>query len=140
MFYLSSSASEAVLFFAFLDHGSMIVGNLNAATGSAVEFWGAQWAGNNALSGGSVPNAFKGFASASPQSCGGAWTSSVGDSSGPPANVPSYMGVIASSSISRSGSSISGDVPMIIVVKTNPGYGPSPGQAGNGTVVAVLCH
>jgi len=139
-FYLPSSSSEAVLLFAFLDHGSMIVGNLNAATGSAVEFWGAQWAGNNALSGGSAPNAFKGFASISSQSCGGTWTSSPGDSSGPPAAVPSYMGVIASSSISQSGSSISGNVPMIVVVKTNPGYGPSPGQPGTGTVVAVFCH
>jgi hypothetical protein len=50
------------------------------------------------------------------------------------------MGVIASSVVGKSGDAISGDVPMIIVVKTNPGYGPSPGHAGTGTVVAVFCH
>jgi hypothetical protein len=49
------------------------------------------------------------------------------------------MGVIASSSIMQSGSIIAGDVPIIVVVKTNPGYGPSPGHAGTGTVVATYC-
>lgn len=139
-FYLPSSDSEAVIVFAFLDHGSMIVGNLDAGTGTAVEFWGAQWANVNALSGGAAPNAFKGFADVSPQSCGGGWTASPGNSSGPPATVPSYMGVIASSVVTQSGDFIAGDVPMIIVVKTDPGYGPSPGHAGTGTVVAVFCH
>ncbi len=32
-----------------------------------------------------------------------------------------------------------GDVKKIIVVQTNPGYGPSPGHWGTGQVVAVLC-
>jgi hypothetical protein len=118
----------------------MIVGNNDAATGDAVEFWGAQWAKSNSLIGGAAPDAFKGFASTAPQSCGGGWTSNPGNSSGPPATVPSYMGVIASSSVLQSGSAISGDVPIIIVVKTNGGYAPNPGHAGTGTVVAVFCH
>jgi len=139
-FYQPSSASEAVILFAFLSQGSMIVGNLDAATGTAVDYWGAQWAKDNSLSGGSAPNSFKGFAETAPQTCGGGWISSPGNSSGPPATVPSYMGVIASSTIGKSGSSISGDVPIIIVVKTAPGYGPSPGHEGTGTVVAVYCH
>jgi hypothetical protein len=139
-FYLPSSDSESIIVFAFLDHGSMIVGNLNAGTGNAVEFWGAQWAKDNSLSGGSAPSAFKGFADTAPQSCGGGWTSSPGNSSGPPATLPSYMGVIVSSVVGKSGDAISGDVPMIIVVKTNPGYGSSPGHAGTGNVVAVFCH
>jgi hypothetical protein len=49
------------------------------------------------------------------------------------------MGVIASSVVGQSGSVISGDVPTIIVVKTNSGYAPNPGHAGTGTVVAVYC-
>ncbi len=138
-YYQPSSASEAVILFAFLSHGSMIVGNLDAATGAMVDFWGAQWAKDNSLTGGSAPNSFKGFADTAPQSCGGGWISSPGNSSGPPATVPSYMGVIASGSIGQSGSTISGDVPIIIVVKTNPGYGPAPGHAGTGTVVATYC-
>jgi hypothetical protein len=140
VFYLSSSASESATLFAFLQNGSMVIGNLNGAVGSAVQFWGAQWAKLNSLTGGSAPDSFKGFADTAPQGCGGSWISSPGNSSGPPLNVPSYMGVIASSSVFMSGSTISGDVPTIIVVKTNAGYGSDPGQTGTGTVVAVFCH
>jgi hypothetical protein len=27
----------------------------------------------------------------------------------------------------------------IVVVRTDPGYGPSPGHAGTGTIVATFC-
>jgi hypothetical protein len=50
------------------------------------------------------------------------------------------MGVVVSSAINKSGSTISGNVPKIVVVKTNPGYAPNPGHPGTGTVVAVYCH
>ncbi len=136
-FYLPSSATEPVIVFAFLNSGSMVIGNLD---GNPVEFWGAQWAKSNSLSGGSAPNSFKGFASTAPQTCGGGWSSNPGNSSGPPAGpLPSYMGVVVSSAVVQSGSLISGDVPKIVVVKTYPGYGPDPGHAGTGTVVAVFC-
>jgi hypothetical protein len=61
----------------------------------------------------------------------------AGASSNPPATVPQYMAVIASSSITKSGSTIAGDTTDVVVVKTNPGYGPDPGNAGTGTVVAA---
>jgi len=125
--------------FAFLGSGSFVIGDLNAAVGSPVTFWGAQWAKVNSLSGGPAPNSFKGFADTAPQTCGGSWTSRPGNSSNPPDSVPPFMAVIASSSITKSGATISGDVPKIVIVKTNPGYGPSPGHTGTGTVVAVLC-
>jgi hypothetical protein len=139
-FYLPSSASEPVILFAFLSSGSMVIGNLDAAANTNVDYWGAQWSSDNSLTGGSAPDSFKGFASTAPQSCGGSWTSSTGNSSGPPATVPTYMGVVASSSISQSGSTISGNVPIIVVVKTDPGYQSNPGHAGTGTVVATYCH
>jgi hypothetical protein len=141
-FYLPSTATEPVILFAFLAQGSMIVGNLDTATGLSVEFWGAQWAKLNSLTGGPAPNSFKGFAETAPQACGGVWSSDPGNSSGPPPSgaIPSYMGVIASSSVVQTDSVIGGDVPIIIVVKTNPGYAPNPGHAGTGTVVAVYCH
>jgi hypothetical protein len=125
--------------FAFLGSGSFVIGDRDAVVGNTVTFWGADWARVNSLSGGSAPNAFKGFADSAPQSCGGSWTSDPGNSSKPPDNVPSYMAVLVSSSVTKSGPTITGDVPMIVIVKTNPGYGPSPGQTGTGTVVAVLC-
>jgi hypothetical protein len=49
------------------------------------------------------------------------------------------MGVVVSSTISKSGATISGNVPKIVVVTTNPGYAPNPGHPGTGTVVAVFC-
>ena len=96
----------------------------------------------NNVSGGSAPNGFKGFADVAPQTCGGGgtWTSTGGNSAGAPKTVPSYMGVIASSSVRKSGNDVSGNVPYIVVVKTNPGYGSNPGADGTGTVVATYCH
>lgn len=136
-YYLPSSVSEPVIVFAFLNSGSMIIGNLD---GNPVEFWGSQWSKLNVLSSGPAPSAFKGFGSNTPQSCSGTWTTGTGNSPGPPATVPSYMGVIVSSSVVQSGSTVfSGNVPKIVVVKTNPGYGPMPSTPGTGTVVATFC-
>jgi hypothetical protein len=139
-FYLPSSASEATIIFAFLDHGSFVVGD-ETDTGS-VEFWGHSWSRDNVLSGGPAPDSFKGFASdvsTNPPACGDTWTSRPGNSSRPPDTIPPYMGVVVSSSISQSGSTISGDAPGIVVVRTNPGYRRDPGHPGTGTVVAVYC-
>jgi FtsP/CotA-like multicopper oxidase with cupredoxin domain len=145
-FYLPSSDSDTAIVFAFPTKGAFVLGNGSSATGSTVMWWGAQWAKNNILSGGAAPNAFKGFAenvslptSTPPATCGAPWTSSPGNSGAPPATVPQYMGVLVSSSINKSGSSISGNTTQIVVVNVAAGYGPSPGKAGTGTVVAVFC-
>jgi hypothetical protein len=143
-FYLPSSASASTLIFAFLAHGSFVIGDGNAAVGpNTVTFWSATWSKQNALSGGSAPRSFKGFASnisSNPPLCGDNWTSRPGNSSKPPDTLPPYMGVVVSSSVSKSGSSISGNVPEIVVVRTSTGYAANPGHAGTGTVVAVYCH
>jgi hypothetical protein len=139
-FYLPSSDSEATIIFAFLDHGSFVVGDLTA-TGS-VEFWGHDWSRKNVLSGGPAPDSFKGFASnisTIPPACGDTWTSRSGNSSGPPDTLPPFMGVIVSSSISKSGSTILGNAPAIVVVQPDPGYRPDPGHPGTGTAVTVYC-
>jgi hypothetical protein len=50
------------------------------------------------------------------------------------------MAVIVSSHITKRGPVISGDIVHIVLVRTNPGYGPNPGHPGTGTiVVANLC-
>ena len=139
-FYLPSSASATTIIFAFLDHGAFVVGD-ETDTGS-VEFWGHSWSRDNVLSGGPAPNSFKGFAAAistNPPACADTWTSRPGNSSRPPDTLPPFMGVVVSSSITKSGSTISGDVPEIVVVTPNPGYEPDPGHPGTGTVVAVYC-
>jgi hypothetical protein len=142
--YLASSGSAPTLIFDYpAGGGSFVIGDLNATVGRQVTFWGAQWAKANALSGGAAPSSFKGFAtqlSASPAGCGSTWMTGPGNSSGPPGSIPDYMAVITSSSITKSGATISGNVPRIVIVKVDPGYNSNPGHAVTGKVVAVLCH
>jgi hypothetical protein len=105
-----------------------------------VNFWGAQWAKKNQLSGGAAPSSFKGFTKtvAAPV-CGGAWNTGTGNASNPPATVPQYMAVVVASSASQAGPVVSGNVAEIVVVYTGPGYGLNPGHEGNGTVLYTLC-
>src|SRR5438552_10957853 len=97
----------------------------------------------NKLSQGVTPSAFKGFANSiggTIPSCGSMWHSNPGNSSGPPNSVPTFISVIASSSITKSGSVINGNNRKIVVIRTDPGYGPNPGHPGTGTVMSVTCQ
>ena len=107
---------------------------------SDVTFWSSQWSKRNALSGGGAPSSFKGFENtvAAP-SCGSTWTTTPGNSAGPPATLGEYVAIVVASNITKKGSTITGNVTEIIVVKTDSGYGPNPGHAGTGTVLQVLC-
>ena len=49
------------------------------------------------------------------------------------------MGVIVTSSVTSSGSAVSGNIVHIVVVTTNPGYSPGPGHNGTGKIVATYC-
>ena len=120
--------------------GDLTVGDVNQSAGKAVTFWGAQWWKLNSLSGGTAPAAFKGFEDTPPApTCGVNWTTDPGNSTPPPATIPAYMAIIVSSSITQSGSTISGDTVHLLLVKTDPGYQGNPGHAGTGTIVAVIC-
>lgn len=127
--------------FQFPGTGQFVIGDLaNLSGGVTVYFWGSQWSQNNPMSGGAGPNGFKGFENGTTApACNGTWTSQPGNSSNPPSTIPEYVAVIVSSSIQKNDSVISGDIKKIIIVKTNPGYGPSPGHPGTGQVVAILC-
>ncbi|MGZ6637137.1 MAG: hypothetical protein ACXVII_30020 [Solirubrobacteraceae bacterium] len=139
------STAKAVckqLIFAFAPgRGGFVIGDNNSATGTSVTFWGAQWWKLNSLSGGTAPAAFKGYAlNPATPACLTNWSTDPGNSAPPPAGpLPAFMGVIVSSSISKSGSQISGNTPHIVVVQTDPGYDANPGHAGTGKVVAQVC-
>jgi hypothetical protein len=140
-FYLPSADAKTTLIFAFPARGAFVLGDGSAA--GPVTFWGAQWATLNVLSGGDAPPSFKGFAettSPAPPVCGGNWSTRPGNSSSPQDVVPSFMGVLVSTSIEKSGATISGDIRRIVVLKTDPGYAANPGHAGTGTVVTEVCH
>jgi hypothetical protein len=120
--------------------GDLTVGPINLSTGKAVTFWSAQWWKLNSLSGGTAPAAFKGFEDTPPSpTCGVNWSTDPGNSTPPPATIPGYIAIIVSSSITQSGSTISGDTQHIVIVKTDPGYEGNPGHAGTGTIVGVVC-
>jgi hypothetical protein len=143
-YYLpSADRSHSAIVFAFPSRGAFVLGDATVnAHPSTVTYWGAQWAGQNSLSGGGAPASFKGFADdpgSTPPSCGATWTTSPGNSSSPVASVPAYMGTVVSSSITKHGSSIGGVTTKIVVVVTDPGYAANPGHAGTGTIVATYC-
>ena len=123
--------------------GTFVLGDGSATVGSSETFWADTWSSQNTLSGGAGPSSFKGFAntpSSTPPVCGGTWTSDPGNSAGPPpAPLPGYMAVVVSSAVSKSDSTVTGNITQIVIVKTAAGYGPDPQFHGTGTVVAVLC-
>ncbi|HEV3370395.1 MAG TPA: hypothetical protein VG074_12595, partial [Acidimicrobiales bacterium] len=105
------------------------------------DFWGAQWWKDNTFSGvNNGPASMKGYVDyVGSLTCGTTWTSDPGNSSDPPSTIPSEMEVIVSSQVSQSGSTESGNILHIVIVKTNPGYGGNPGHAGTGVIVGTIC-
>jgi PKD repeat protein len=149
-YYLGSSDSAQVVVFAFPSRGAFALGDqtvAGAGAGDTVTWWSHSWSSLNSLSGGLAPPAFKGFAadvSTLPQQspaevCGTSFTTRTGNSGNPPDTVPSYMGVLVASSVTQSGSTVSGTWGSIVIVHTDPGYGPNPGHPGTGTIVATFC-
>ncbi len=138
----ATATTTIVIFGGLTGGGSFVIGDRDVAVGTHVTFWGAQWWKANSLSGGAAPPSFKGFAddpSTTPVVCGGQWTTAPGNSADPPDSVPSFMAVIASSSVGRHGRTIAGDIPHLVIVRTDPGYAANPGHAGLGTVVFQVC-
>jgi hypothetical protein len=137
----TADATSRVLVFAVAGGGNFVIGDNSAAVGAGVTFWGAKWWKLNSLSSGSGPASFKGFAEAPAMPvCGRSWSADPGNSTPPPAGpLPAYMAVIVTSSVSKSGPTITGDTAHVVVVKTNAGYAPNPGHAGTGIVVTTIC-
>jgi uncharacterized repeat protein (TIGR01451 family) len=137
----NTSSSSTFVYCVAPSGGNFVIGDNNAAIGTSVTFWGAQWSTLNSLTGGGAPASFKGFEKTPPSvACDTSWTSSPGDSAHPPpAPLPEFMAVIVSSSITKTGSTIHGDTVHMVIVRTNSGYGPDPGHPGTGEVVAQIC-
>lgn len=139
----ATDSSKTVIIFAFPARGVFVLGNQTVtAAVSPVTFWGEQWSQQNGLDSGGAPPSFKGYADAtstSPPACGGTWTTSPGNSAAPVSSVPAYMGTVVSSSITRHGNTISGNITKIVVIVTAPGYNANPGHPGTGTIIATFC-
>lgn len=149
-YYQPSSKSAPVIVFAFPSRGAFVLGDATVASGAAnatVTWWGDSWRSWNSLSGGVAPASFKGFAAnvtslpttTPANSCGNTFLTRPGNSPPPTGEVPSYMGVVVASSVTKTGSAVNGAWGRIVVVKTDPGYAPSPGHRGSGKIVATFC-
>ncbi len=148
-YYKASSASTTAIVFAFPARGAFTLGDRTVATATpttTVTWWADNWSSLNSLSGGKAPPADKGFAktvslptSTPPAACGGNWSTSGGNSPPPTTGVPSYMGTLVTSKVTKNGSTIAGNTIHIVVVKTNPGYAPDPSHHGTGVIVATYC-
>lgn len=140
-YYLGSSANAATMVFQWTTGGNFVIGDGNAAIGSTPTFWSNEWYLANSVSGGPAPSSFKGFANVpnGPTGCGGTWSTGGGNSPPPSGIIPSYTAMLVTSSVTKTSKTVTGTKPMIVIVRVNPGYAPSPGHPGTGTVVAVLC-
>lgn len=146
-YYLpSADTSKAAIVFAFPSRGAFVLGNLSVAAAgptTTLTWWSSEWSLANSLTGGAAPASFKGFAGnpvpSSPPACAGTWTTTSGNSPPPVGSIPSYMGVLVSTAVNKSGATLSGDTTKIVVIKTAAGYSPSPGHSGTGTYVATYC-
>jgi hypothetical protein len=85
-----------------------------------------------------VAGSNKGFA-VTAGTCGDTWTSRVGNSPPPPATIPTSFNIIVTSSITKNGPNLTGNIVQILTITQDGGYGPNPGHAGNGVVTAVVC-
>jgi hypothetical protein len=147
-YYLSSSAASTAIVFAFPPVGDFVLGDQSVAAAgptATLTWWSSDWSVVNVLGGGVAPTSMKGFANtltpSAPPACGGTWTTTSGNSP-PPVGIefiPSYMGVLVSPLVTKTGATLSSAVPKIVVIKTNPGYSPNPGHKGTGTYVATYC-
>jgi fimbrial isopeptide formation D2 family protein len=144
--YTGSSASATAIIFAFPSRGAFTVGD--GSSSGTVVWWNANWYALNSVSGGQAPPSDKGFANSvatlptggtQPTACTGTWTTSGGNSPPPASGVPTYMGVLVTSLVTKTGSTINGNFVHIVVVRVAPGYNTNPDGTGSGTVVAVYC-
>lgn len=114
-----------------------VIGDGNAALGTHVTFWGAQWAKDNTVSDGDAPNAFKGLALTTDVSnC--LFSTGPGNSVAPPdALPPGDVLALVADSVTKSGSTVSGHFTGMVVIQPDTGYAGDPGHAGTGTVVGT---
>jgi hypothetical protein len=147
----SSDQTFTVDIFAYPRTGQFVLGDAAVARAlitqpaALVTFWSPLWAKFNPLTSAPLtlaPQNFRGWASAasaSPPVCGGTWTATAAYQSPAPSSVPSYMGVVVSSSVTETPVKISGNITRIVIVKTSPGYSNAQGRYGTGIIVGTVC-
>jgi hypothetical protein len=122
--------------------GMFVVGDIgDRSVGGVVNFWGAQWLRNNPMSGdiSNGASSFKGYASSVAGLCGSTWSSDPGNSAPPPSALTPNVAVIVTSTLSKVGPVLSGDIVRVLIVHHDGNYAPNPGHAGGGEIIQVIC-
>lgn len=137
--YSASSASQTLIAY---QPSSFVVWGGNAGgvqVGADLNFWGAQWSSQVISGNYSAGSSFKGFANAV-STDGTTWTSPPGNSSQPPASVGQYIGVIVSTSATKSGNTISGNIAKVVILKVDDpsAYASDPGHPASGVVQTTV--
>jgi hypothetical protein len=135
-----TTTNVLVYAFATVSGATFAISDAKSGVGSPVTFWGTNWQGANPfLNGSTSGGSFRGFvdapASMTAPQCGDVWSGRTGGSAGAPATVPSYMAVVVTDAVEKSGSVVAGYVTKLVVVQADPGYGSS----GTGKVIAEVC-
>ncbi|HEY5112455.1 MAG TPA: MBG domain-containing protein, partial [Acidimicrobiales bacterium] len=137
--YVGSSSSQTLYAY---QASNFVVWGANSGgvkIGADLNFWGSQW--SKQVTGGSygAGASFKGFAS-SVNSVAKTWSTAPGNSSVPPTSVAQYIGVIVTTNATKSGSTISGNIAEIVILKVdNPaGYSNNPGHPASGVVQSIV--
>ncbi|HUZ00794.1 MAG TPA: fibronectin type III domain-containing protein [Thermomicrobiaceae bacterium] len=111
--------------------------NPNVTVGNDYTFWGPAWA--DQITGGHYQGtpAFKGFATSV---TGSSWTARPGHGGNPPTSVARYISVIVATTITKSGSTVSGNVAEVVVLRVDDPdrYAPDPGHQATGVLMAVV--
>lgn len=113
--------------------------------GNFVNFWGAQWWQNNFMTGAVSDGvaSFKGYASNADIGCSPGsrwvWDTRPGNSSNPPATIPTDVMVIVTDTVQKDGPNIKGSIKQILLVRSDGTYASNPGHRGDGQVVGVVC-
>jgi hypothetical protein len=120
--------------------GMFVIGDGDAASGTNVTFWGAQWWKDNSVEG-STRQPFKGFAlDVDETTC--TFSTRTGNSTPPPDTLTTdeygQITVIVTDSVVQTGDVISGTIIGFVLVNPNGGYDDNPGHYGTGTVVSGL--
>ena len=128
-----SVTSPALVYaFATATGGSFAISD---GAGTAVTFWSGQWQDANPFVSGASAGSFKGYidppASMTARRCGESWSGRNGGGASPPSTLPAYMAVVVTGPMDKSGSTVSGTIVRVVVVKTDSGY--------TATVVGTVC-
>jgi hypothetical protein len=105
--------------------------------GDHFTFWGSQWSKQVSRGDYGGGSSLKGWAD---KVSGSTWSTGTGNSVSAPGSVASYISVLVTTHVKKSGSTLGGDVARRVVIRVDDPdrYDANPGHSASGTVVAIL--